>query len=212
MTVTRVHLLRHGEVHNPAGVLYGRLPGFRLSDAGQRMAQVAADHLRGRDITGLYTSPLERARQTAAPLAAALGLEAVLEPRVIESTNVFEGSRFSVGDGALRRPGNWWHLRDPFTPSWGEPYAQVAARVLDAVADARRENAGHEAVIVSHQLPVVCARRAAEGRRLWHRPDRRQCALASITTLVFDDERLLRTEYVEPAAAVRATQQVTRGA
>jgi broad specificity phosphatase PhoE len=212
MTRTVVHLLRHGEVFNPAGILYGRLPGYRLSDAGQQMAVVAAEWFTGRDVSGLYSSPLERARQTAGALESALGLTATIEPRVIESENAFEGTKFGVGDGALRRPANWWLLRNPFRPSWGEPYAAVASRVLAAVRDARAENEGQEAVIVSHQLPIVCARRSADGVHLWHRPDRRRCSLASVTSFVFEGDRLAHTEYAEPAAAVPTTQHGTVGA
>jgi len=212
VNTTTVHLLRHGEVDNPNKILYGRLPGFTLSQAGVQMATVAARSLQGRDITGVYTSPLERARQTAMPLEELFGIQAVLEPRIIESENVFEGSRVGVGDGVLRDPRNWRFLWNPVRPSWGEPYARVAARVGAAIADARDEHAGHEAVLVSHQLPVVCGRRGAEGRALWHRPDRRQCALASVTSLVFVGDRLLRTEYAEPAAGIPPTQQVTTGA
>jgi broad specificity phosphatase PhoE len=212
MTRTTVHLLRHGEVDNPKGILYGRLPGYRLSAAGEEMAKVAATWFADRDITGIYSSPLERARQTVAPLEAQFGLSAVIEPRVIESENAFEGTRFAVGDGALRDPRRWWLLRNPFRPSWGEPYEQIAARMLGALGDARTENEGHEAVLVSHQLPVVIARRAAEGRHLWHRPDRRQCSLASVTSFVFDGDRLLYTAYSTPAAGVPTTQQVTTGA
>jgi broad specificity phosphatase PhoE len=209
---TTVHLLRHGEVANPDKVLYGRLPGFRLSTAGQEMAQVAARWFTGRDVTGLYCSPLERAQQTAAPLEAAFGLTAVIEPRVIESENVFEGSTVGVGDGVLSDPSTWRHLWNPFRPSWGEAYSAVAARVTAAVHDARVEHAGHEVVIVSHQLPVVCGRRAAEGVHLWHNPAHRQCALASVTSLGFDGERLVRVGYAEPAAAVPPTQSAAVGA
>ena len=212
MTRTTVHLLRHGEVHNPEGILYGRLPGYRLSAAGEQMAKVAAAWFADRDVTGLVTSPLERACQTVAPLEAQFGLLATVDPRVVESENAFEGTRFAVGDGALRDPRRWWLLRNPFRPSWGEPYRAIADRVLAAVSDARDASAGHEAVIVSHQLPVVCARRAAERRHLWHRPDRRQCSLASVTSFVFDDDRLLYTEYAEPARGVATTQSVTTGA
>lgn len=212
MTRTVVHLLRHGEVFNPGGILYGRLPGYRLSDAGEKMASVAAEWFTTRDITGLYSSPLERARQTVGALEQALGLTATIEPRVIESENAFEGTKFSVGDGALRRPANWWLLRNPFRPSWGEPYAAVANRVLAAVRDARAEHEGHEAAIVSHQLPIVCARRSADGIRLWHVPTKRQCSLASVTSLVFDGDRLTHTEYAEPAASVPTTQHGTVGA
>lgn len=209
---TVVHLLRHGEVDNPKGVLYGRLPGYRLSAAGEEMAKVAAEWFAGRDVTGLYTSPLERARQTVAPLEAEFGLTSVVDPRVIESENAFEGTRFAVGDGALRDPRRWWLLRNPFRPSWGEPYDHIAARMLSALGDARAEQEGHEAIIVSHQLPVVTARRAAEARHLWHRPDRRQCGLASVTSFVFDGDRLLYTAYSTPAVKVPTTQQVTTGA
>ena len=209
---TTVHLLRHGEVANPDGLLYGRLPGFRLSAAGVEMAKVASHFFAGRDVTGLYTSPLDRARQTAEPLSALTGLTAVLEPRVIESENVFEGTRVGVGDGVLRDPRNWRYLWNPFRPSWGEPYATVATRVLAAVDEARIEHLGHEVIIVTHQLPVVLARRRAEGRALWHRPDRRQCALASVTSLVYAGDHLVRVGYAEPASAVVATQRAAVGA
>jgi broad specificity phosphatase PhoE len=193
---TIVHLVRHGEVDNPHGVLYGRLAGFPLSAAGREMAQAAARHLADRDIRLLRCSPLQRAVQTAEPIAAALGLGVDTDDRLVESANVFEGSAFS-----LRRPANWRHLTNPFRPSWGEPYAQVAARVLAACADARRDAAGAEAVLVSHQLPIWVTRRSVEGRRLWHRPDRRECALASVTSLVYRGERVVEVRYAEPAGA-----------
>jgi broad specificity phosphatase PhoE len=201
MTQTTVHLIRHGEVHNPDGVLYGRIPGFRLSEAGERMAVLAAKALAGHDVTVVRSSPLERAVQTAAPIAAQFELEPTTDDRLIESDSVFEGKTIGVGDGSLRNPANWRYLYNPFRPSWGEPYVDVAARVLAAVADARDAAVGHEAVLVSHQLPIEVARRKAEGATLWHRPDRRKCALASVTSLVYDGTTLLRVDYTEPAGA-----------
>jgi broad specificity phosphatase PhoE len=201
MTDTTVHLVRHGEVHNPQGVLYGRLPGFRLSVAGEEMAALDAEALRGRDVTVVRSSPLERAVQTAAPIAAVFGVEPTTDDRLIESDNIFEGKTFGVGDGSLRNPAVWRYLWNPFRPSWGEPYADVAARVLGAIADARSAAEGHEAVLVSHQLPIEIVRRSVQGEHLWHRPDRRRCALASITSLVYDGDRLLRVDYAEPAGA-----------
>lgn len=199
-----IHLLRHGLVHNPDGILYGRLPGFRLSDMGQRMARRVADRLAGEDIVHLVSSPLERARETAAPLASALGLEPVLDDRLIESTNVFEGTAFAVGDGVLKRPANWPKVLDPFTPSWGEPYLEIAHRMLGAVYGAihavQASGRGGQAVLVSHQLPIWTLRRFLEGRRLWHNPARRQCALASLTSLTFTDGVLSGVGYRELAA------------
>lgn len=198
---TVVNLVRHGEVHNPTGVLYGRLPGFRLSAAGEAMATTAAAALADRDVRVVVSSPLERAVQTAEPIAAQFGLEVRTDDRLIESENHFEGLTFGVGDGALRRPANWRFLYNPFRPSWGEPYAVVAARVLAACAEARERATGGEAVLVSHQLPIWIARRAVEGRRLWHRPDRRECALASITSFVYENGRIVEVCYDEPAGA-----------
>ena len=196
---THVHLVRHGEVHNPDGVLYGRLPGFGLSERGRQQAVAVADALADRDIVAVIASPLQRAQETAAPIAARHDLAIDTDPDLVESTNIFEGRRLGPGDGAWRDPRVWWHLRNPFTPSWGEPYRQIADRMATAVAKARARATGHEAVCVSHQLPVWTARLALTGHRLWHDPRRRQCAIASITSLVYDGDRLVDVVYSEPA-------------
>jgi broad specificity phosphatase PhoE len=197
---TVVHLLRHGEVDNPEKILYGRLPGYHLSQLGRTMADRDAEYLRAHDVVHLVSSPLERARETAGPVAAALGLDIIVDDRVIESENVFEGQRFGVGDGSLRHPSVWKHLVNPFRPSWGEPYARVAFRMHSAAAAARDAARGHEAVVVSHQLPIWIARLAAEQRRFVHDPRRRQCSLASITSLHYDGDDLVSVGYAEPAA------------
>lgn len=194
-----VHLLRHGEVYNPEGVLYGRLPGYRLSDLGEQMAQRAADALSSHDIAAVIASPMERAQQTAEPIARVHGHEIATEPLAIEADNIFEGQRVSVGDGVLRQPTTWRHLWNPFKPSWGEPYDEVAARMRQAVLNAKELADGREAVLVSHQLPIWIARLDAEGRRLWHDPRSRQCTLASLTSLTFDDDDLVSITYSEPA-------------
>jgi broad specificity phosphatase PhoE len=209
--LTTVHLLRHGEVHNPAGVLYGRLPGYRLSAEGVRMAEAAAAALAGRDVVAVVSSPLERARETAAPLAARFGLEVELDDRLVEAANIFEGRPFGMGDGSLRHPEVWWRLRNPFRPSWGEPYAQLAGRVLAAAADAHERARGREVVCVSHQLPIYVARRAVEGRPLWHHPGRRQCGLASLTSFTYDGSRIVSVTYAEPAGPA-ARKPVVPGA
>ncbi len=207
---TTVHVLRHGEVHNPDKVLYGRLPGFRLSDDGLQMARDAAEALRGRDITVVVASPMRRAQETAGPIAEVLGLPIGTDDRLIESGNVFEGTMTGVGDGVFGHPTNWKHLRNPFTPSWGEPYAEVAARMRLAVEAIRDQARGHEAVAVSHQLPIWTLRRSVEGRRLWHHPARRLCGLASLTSLVYEDDELLRVDYTEPAG--EASRRTSKGA
>jgi len=208
MVATTVHLLRHGEVHNPEGLLYGRLPGYRLSERGLRMAELVAATLAGeqgaprRDVVVVTSSPLQRAQETAAPIAAAFGVPVGTDDRLIEADNHFQGMTFGVGDGSLRHPAHWPFLRNPFRPSWGEPYAEQVDRVLAAVDAARAAARGHEAVLVSHQLPIWVTRLALENRRLWHDPRRRQCALASLTSLRFEDDALVGVGYGEPAAAL----------
>jgi len=198
---TLVHMLRHGEVHNPEGILYGRLPGYHLSERGRAQAEAVAKTLVDNDIAVVLASPLLRAQETAAPIADAHGVEIVTEDGLIESENRFEGTRFGVGDGALRRPANWPLMRDPFTPSWGEPYLRIAHRMLGAAHRARELALGREAVGVSHQLPIWTLRRYLMGQRLWHDPRRRQCALASLTTLEFTGSELTGLRYSEPAGS-----------
>nr|WP_308196297.1 histidine phosphatase family protein [Nocardioides bruguierae] len=195
---TTVHLLRHGEVHNPQGILYGRSPGYHLSRLGNRMAERVAEQIGHRDIVHVAASPLERAQETAAPLAQALDLPVGSDPRLIESENVFQGETFTRG-GLLRSPKKWKHLRNPFEPSWGEPYREIATRMLAAVEAARVVAEGHEAVLVSHQLPIWTTRLHLEGKRYVHDPRKRQCTLCSVTSLVYEGPTLTRITYSEPA-------------
>ena len=198
---TTVHVMRHGEVHNPTGILYGRLAGFGLSEPGKAQAAAVADALADNDIVLVVASPLVRAQETAAPIAARHDLDVQTDPDLIESLNFFEGHRVSPGDGALRDPRNWRYLVNPFTPSWGEPYKEIGERMVTAIDKARAKAAGHEAVCVSHQLPVWTLRRRLENKRLWHDPRRRQCGLASLTSFVFDGDALVDIRYSEPAGS-----------
>jgi broad specificity phosphatase PhoE len=197
--VTVVHVMRHGEVHNPGGLLYGRLPGYHLSERGGQMAAAAAEFLADRDITYVVASPLERAQETAAPVAAAHELEVQVDDRLVESANHFEGLTVGRGDGALWKSRHWRAYSNPFTPSWGEPYAEIAARMTAAMESARASAEGHEAVMVSHQLPVWTLRRALERKRLWHHPRRRECTLASVTSVRFHGTEPVGITYAEPA-------------
>jgi broad specificity phosphatase PhoE len=197
--------VRHGEVHNPDGVLYGRIPGFGLSDLGRRMAAVAADSLSEHPITALYTSPLQRARESAAPWAEATGLLPVVEPRIVEPTNRFEGGTVEFGPAVLLHPRTWPLVYNPFRPSWGEPYVEVAMRMIAALDSAWHTADGGEVVLVSHQLPIVMVQRAVAGKHLWHDPRDRRCSLSSITTVErciarSGEPRYREVSYREPAA------------
>lgn len=213
---TVVHLLRHGEVFNPEKILYGRLADYHLSDLGRRMADTVAEHLARHDIGLVVASSLDRAQETAAPIAAAHGLPIHTDDRIIEAGNHFEGKRFGHGEGSPRNPANWPLLRNPFRPSWGEPYEQIAERMIVAMAAARRAvhelYGGGEVVMVSHQLPIWTVRSKLEGRRLWHDPRHRQCALASLTTFTYRGDELESIAYSEPAGALLAQASSIPGA
>ncbi|MFT3833060.1 MAG: histidine phosphatase family protein [Micropruina sp.] len=197
-----VHLVRHGQVHNPDGILYGRLPGYGLSEIGRAMATRLGEYFADVPLTHLRCSPLQRARETMAPIAAKHPeLEIVTEDRVIEAANVFEGRNFGRYNQVLLLPQNLWRLRNPLRPSWGEAYPSIVARVRAAMSDAAKDAGdGGQALIVMHELPIWISRLAAEGRSLVHDPRKRQCRLASVTSFTLIDDRIVAVDYAEPAA------------
>jgi len=211
-----VHLVRHGEVHNPDGILYGRIPGYHLSELGHRMAAAAAQSLSGRPVTGLFASPLQRAQESAQPWAEAFDLEIVTDERLIEPTNKFEGKKFEFGPQVLTRPQSWPWILNPFRPSWGEPFSSVADRMMAVIEDAHASVDEGEVVLVSHQMPIVMVQRLLSGRKLYHDPRKRRCSLSSITTLALRDPaeegpRFIEVNYQDPAAELLA-QSIDFGA
>ncbi|OFL98383.1 hypothetical protein HMPREF2724_11765 [Corynebacterium sp. HMSC071F07] len=199
MSTTIVHLVRHGEVYNPEKILYGRIPGYHLSSRGHSMAARTAEAFRGHDVTYLAASPLQRTQETAQPISKVTGLDVEIDKSVIESGNRFEGLRTKGWNSQLWNPQRWPLLHNPMQPSWGEPFEEIAARMVNAVERARDKAEGHEAIIVSHQLPIVMVQRTALGKRLAHAPWDRECDLASVTSLVFQDDQLIDIFYSSPA-------------
>lgn len=191
-------------MHNPDGILYGTLPGYHLAASGRLMAQEVAAYLAaaGADIAYVAASSLDRAQETAAPVAKLAGTTTVTDDRLIEAANVFAGK--SVSARSFLAPVTWPKLVHPLRPSWGEPYLEVAHRMLGAVQTAVDRATGREAVLVSHQLPIWTIRRYLTGHRLWHNPNRRECALASLTSLLFVDGVFRAVRYREPAAHIPA--------
>jgi broad specificity phosphatase PhoE len=197
---TTVHLARHGEVENPQKILYGRQPGWRLSTRGQQMAEVLGEWSKSIDLGALHVSPLQRAQETAAPIARAHGIEITTDERLIEAGNVFEGKRFEPGSGILKHPTAWRHLFNPWKPSWGEPYDEQINRMFAGIFAAHKAANGKDAIIVSHQLPIWITRSAIEGRSMLHDPRKRECTLASVTSIHFDGEGVISgLSYSEPA-------------
>ena len=196
-----VHVVRHGEVENPEKILYGRQPGWRLSTRGQEMAQVLGEWSKAIDLGALHVSPLQRAQETAAPIAKAHGIAITTDERLIEAANIFEGKSFELGSGVLKHPSSWRHLYNPWKPSWGEPYEEQINRMLAAIFAAKEAANGRDAIVVSHQLPIWITRSAIEGRSMLHDPRKRECTLASVTSIHFDDAGVVSgLTYSEPAA------------
>jgi broad specificity phosphatase PhoE len=192
-----IHLVRHGEVHNPTGVLYGRIAGFHLSELGHRMAAVAAQSMDGRRITRLVASPLQRTQESAAPWSQYFGLRVESDDRLIEPPNLFEG--VNIRRELRRKPWLVARLRNPRLPSWGEPFTSIRDRMLAAIGDIHDTTDGGEAVVVSHQLPIWMVARTVQGKPLATDPRRRRCSLSSITTIRLDGDRFIEVDYREPA-------------
>jgi broad specificity phosphatase PhoE len=220
VAASQVHLVRHGEVRNPEGILYGRIPGFHLSELGRTMAQAAADDLsrRNRRIAAVIASPLQRTQESAAPIASAFALPVETDARLIEPTNHFEGE---VMAKALRNPLNWPWLVNPLRPSWGEPYRSMEERMLaalhaafdraeraasheDTAADPAAQHLPVDVVLVSHQLPIWVAHLSVVGGRFMHDPRERRCSLSSITTFERRDGKVVEVAYADPASDLAA--------
>ena len=196
-----LHFVRHGEVHNPDRILYGRLENFGLSDRGHEMAKRVADTLQVRPIVKVISSPLQRAQESAKPIAEALGLSIDIDERLIEADNVFEGTRLSL-HSVLKKPTTWAHFRNPWQPSWGEPYRAIAGRMMAAAEDALESVEEGEVVLVGHQLPIWMLHKWIAGIPLPHIPASRRCTLSSVTSVRKVGERWKEESYREPASAL----------
>ena len=197
MQRTLVFLVRHGEVENPGRLRYGRLPGFRLSARGHEQVTRTVEHLAQRvsDVAAVVTSPLERAVQTAEPIASRFGLPLFCDARVIEAASHFEGLPLD----APRSPRYWREMLNPLRPSWGEPFAELGRRMSGAIFDAARAHRGRAVVIVSHQSPIWVARAHLAG---FHGPPwllgSVRCHHASVSTLWFEGLRFVTWWYWKP--------------
>lgn len=183
---TVISFIRHGHVHNPQGILYGRLPRFRLSDGGRAQAKSAAETLRGKPIVALYSSPMLRARQTAqAVLDVHPGLTMHISKWVNEVQTSYQGQ--SLAELIM----NGWDL---YAGSKGEQPLDVLARTLRFIDRTCQRHEGEHIVVVTHGdviASVICW-----AKRLSIHPHHREALIAagiaegypapaSISTLTF---------------------------
>jgi len=199
MTTTVVHLVRHAEVENPDNIWYGHLEGFPLSARGRETAEALGDFFASHPLAAVYSSPLGRAQETAAPIARARGLDVDVCEDIIETQSHLQGEY--ADRRVFLKPRNLRYFVNPFRPTWGEPYRSVAARMVRAVEAMRLAHAGGEVVAVSHMTPIQIARLAVEGRPLRPWLSRVPCRRGSVTTLEFEDDGYARTMYREVGTA-----------
>ena len=219
MPATTIHFVRHGKVENPGHLLYERLPGFHLSEVGVRMAQATAHYIavnpRLNTVSAIYSSPLERTRETAGEILTALNevretrgeepLELTTDERIIEARNEFRGTRIGYGEGALWKNGNWKLVRNLWKPSWGESYQSTAHRVQAFALEKVGEHPGEQIIVVSHESPIWSYRHMLETGHPEHNMLLRHTALASFTSITCDGDtrKVLSIAYVDPAADVK---------
>jgi len=138
----RVIGIRHGEVHNPDGVIYAGLTGYGLSEFGRRQASEVAAALRGSDVVAVYASPLDRAIQTAGAVAEAVGAEVIPDERLHEW-------RYEEG----REAWDAYH-DDPGAVTSGESLAELGDRMESWLTDVRARHERGIVVGVSHLEPL----------------------------------------------------------
>lgn len=151
ISATTLYLVRHGEVYNPEGIIYGRLPGFGLSERGRRQIARAAEALGSHGpFAALYASPLQRAQESAAILSARFDLAVATEERIVE-TNIgsFQGRHFED----LPRP----YITEKGAHPELESAALMRGRLLDWAATIRARHPGERIIAVSHRDPIIVA-------------------------------------------------------
>ncbi len=168
-----VHLVRHGEVDNPEHVVYGRMPGFGLTDRGRRQAADAGRYLRRRPIVAVWSSPLRRAVATADAIAQPHGLPVHVDDELTEWKLADRWQGIVWEDLPERFPGELetylespWDL--PFAP---ESLEACADRMAKAVVRACEDHRTGDVVVVSHQDPVQAVRLLLTGRTLREQHD-----------------------------------------
>lgn len=203
-TATTIHMIRHGEVHNPNGIYYGRLPGFTLSRQGRRQATATANALREERLDALFTSPMERAVETAEIIAdAQSGIPLRTALAITEVFSPFDGR--PIDELAARN----WDIYSGTRPPFEQP-EDVLQRVRTFVNEVRRDHPGRSVALVSHGDVIMFMSLWANGlpltpetKQAFHAPD--YLGHASISTFTFctgyEDER--------PAFAYRTTPLTT---
>ncbi len=159
---TVIYLVRHGDVHNPDGVFYERLPGFYLSELGITQAHTLGKFLSDKKISAIYASPLERTNQTADIIASYQhGLNVIHDKRLLEVSSVKRGQK--QADLAAER---WNFYKPKYTKLGGEKLSDIWKRINSFFKEAVQKHKGQAIVVVSHGDPVMISMVKHKGKRL----------------------------------------------
>jgi probable phosphoglycerate mutase len=185
---TTVLLVRHGQTPTTGDVLPGRAPGLHLADKGREQAEAAAARIGAMKTppTAVYASPLERTRETAAPIAKAVGVRVAADKGLLEcdfgqwtGAKLKELSKLPEWQTVQRYPSG-------FRFPGGESFAEMQTRIADALARLRAKHPGETIVCVSHADPIKAAVADALGTHLdlFQRIVINPC---SVTTIAYSD-------------------------
>ncbi|MFP3913886.1 MAG: histidine phosphatase family protein [Actinomycetota bacterium] len=173
---TRVHLVRHGEVHNPGHVVYAGLPGFSLSRAGTEQARAVARYLGRQPVVAVWASPLERALRTAEAVAGRLGMAVRVDPRLAEWQLMDRWAGVAWDDLPEKHPGELEaFLAHPASLEFApESLVELGGRMAASIRELESEYPHGDVVVVSHSAPLRAATLVVTGAPLddfWdHRP------------------------------------------
>jgi probable phosphomutase (TIGR03848 family) len=184
---TTVLLVRHGQTPTTGDVLPGRAKGLHLADTGRAQAERAAAHVKEAKPTALYTSPLERARETAAPIATTLGIKAVVDKGLLECDfGDWTGRKLKE----LAKLPEWKTVQrypSGFRFPGGESFAEMQTRMTDALSRLCQQHPGETIVCVSHADTIKAAVADALGTHL-DLFQRIVISPCSITTIAYGSE------------------------
>lgn len=156
---TKIYLVRHGEVHNPEKILYGRKPGFHLSESGREQAAKLGQFLTGHPIAAIYSSPLQRTHETAAIVASFLTpVLFMYDERLLEVKTPLEGKPISLFTDL-----SFNGYSDDLISQGGESMTDILHRMEDIIGEVRKKHEGQEVVLVSHGDPIMITRAKHKG-------------------------------------------------
>ncbi len=206
---TTCFLTRHCDVANPNGVLYGHLPNFGLSAKGRAQGAALGRFLARFSVAAIYTSPLQRALETASLISDELppGVPTIERPDLIEAEfgRYLQGTRHQ--DVVWKKPRWWVHMAWPGLLHGDESMAEMRDRVDRVIQEGLRQHPQSTFVCISHGDPIQAFWAATEGRPPWAL-HRLQCAKGGTLRLTYQKNELVEKEYLSPAVIANEAVQV----